>query len=302
MNFAERIPYPGEISAFLAAACWTITAMSFEFAGKKVGSLAVNILRLFAALVFFGVYGFFIRDNVIPFDASRFTWTWMSLSGLVGFCLGDLCLFRAFVIIGSRISMLVMSTVPPLTTLIGWWLLGERPGLMAWAGMLLTVAGIVLVVNKRRSNSDHPSHIPMMKGLIYALGGAIGQAVGLIISKYGMQSYDAVAATQIRVIAGAAGFALIFSLSGQWPRVRSALRNIPAMRGILLGSIFGPFLGVSFSLLAVQNTHAGVASTIMAIVPVLIIPPTVIIFKEKLTVPEVIGSLITVAGVSLLFL
>lgn len=276
--------------------------MSFEFAGKKVGSMAVNILRLLAAMIFFGLYGLFVRNNIIPLDASPFTWTWMGISGLIGFCLGDLCLFRAFVIVGSRVSMLIMSAVPPMTALIGWWLLGERLSLSAWTGMMMTVTGIVMVVGSRKSNRHETGRDSMLKGVLFALGGAVGQAVGLVISKYGMQSYDAVAATQIRVIAGTAGFIVIFTMTRQWPKVVIALGNRTAMNGILLGSVFGPFLGVTFSLLAVQNTDAGIASTIMSIVPVMIIPPAVIVFREKLTVPEIIGSLVAVAGVSLLFL
>lgn len=302
MYFPESFAYAGEVSAFLAAACWTVTAISFEHAGRKVGSLPVNILRLLIALVLFGIYGWSVRNHVIPMDANLYTWKWMSISGLIGFCLGDLCLFRSFVLIGSRISMLIMSTVPLLTTLIGWWILDEQLGWFAWAGMIVTICGIVIVVGTRRNSQVQHTDNRMMAGILFALGGAVGQAVGLVISKMGMESFDAVAATQIRVIAGAAGFAVIFSLTGQWCTVGIAVRNRIAMKGILLGSVFGPFLGVSFSLLAVQNTQAGIASTIMSIVPVLIIPPAVIIFKEKLTIREIAGSVVAVAGVSILLL
>ena len=302
MVFPESFAYAGEVSAFLAAACWTVTAISFEHAGRKVGSLPVNILRLLIALILFGIYGSSVRNHVIPMDANLYTWKWMSISGLIGFCLGDLCLFRSFVLIGSRISMLIMSTVPLLTTLIGWWILDEQLGWFAWTGMIVTICGIVIVVGTGRNSQVQSTDNRMIKGILFALGGAVGQAVGLVISKMGMASFDAVAATQIRVIAGAAGFAVIFSLTGQWHTVRSAVRNRIAMKGILLGSVFGPFLGVSFSLLAVQNTQAGIASTIMSIVPVLIIPPAVIIFKEKLTLREIAGSVVAVAGVSILLL
>jgi drug/metabolite transporter (DMT)-like permease len=69
-----------------------------------------------------------------------------------------------------------------------------------------------------------------------------------------------------------------------------------------LGSLFGPFLGVSFSLLAVKHTATGIAATIMAIVPVLIIAPSVALFKEKVTLREIVGALVAVAGVAVLFL
>jgi drug/metabolite transporter (DMT)-like permease len=141
-----------------------------------------------------------------------------------------------------------------------------------------------------------------MKGILLAFGGAVGQAAGLVLSKRGMGSYDAFASSQIRVIAGMVGFLIIILMMRRWPMILRALRNKPAMRLISLGSLFGPFLGVSFSLLAVQHTQAGIAATIMAIVPVLIIPPAVLIFRERINWKEITGALITVAGVMLFFL
>ncbi|MGB3976972.1 MAG: DMT family transporter [bacterium] len=305
MGFFKVMPYAGELFAFITAVCWTITALVFEFTGKRVGSLPVNFLRLFIALLFFSTYGLGMRGMIVPSDASTFTWTWMSISGLVGFCFGDLCLFQAFVMVGSRISSLMMSAVPLMTTLIGWWLLNERLEPLAWVGMALTIGGIVMVVNKRHTmtrTAEKNMQKSLTKGVIFAFCGAAGQAIGLVISKYGMKSYDAGAATHIRVIAGTIGFALLFTFSGQWPKVKKALADKKAVFFITLGALFGPFLGVTFSLLAVQHTETGIASTIMAIVPILIIPPSIVLFKEKLTAIDVIGATISVIGVSLLFL
>jgi drug/metabolite transporter (DMT)-like permease len=135
-----------------------------------------------------------------------------------------------------------------------------------------------------------------------ALGGALGQAAGLVLSKKGMGSYDAFSATQIRVLTGIVGFSVLFIFMNRWPRVWAALKNPPAMRRITLGAIFGPFLGVSFSLLAVQHTKTGIAATLMAIVPVLIIAPSVLLFHEKVNTKEILGAIITVGGVALFFL
>jgi len=74
------------------------------------------------------------------------------------------------------------------------------------------------------------------------------------------------------------------------------------MKRVALGSVFGPFLGVSFSLLAIQHTQAGVAASIMSIVPVLIIPPAIFFFHEKVNWKEIIGAVITVGGVAIFFL
>ncbi len=297
--FASRL---GEFAALVTAVCWTVTALSFEAAGKKVGSLAVNLLRLCIAFVFLSVFCFVSRGLPLPLDASPRTWLWLSLSGLVGFFLGDLCLFRAFVVIGARTSSLIMSLVPPITALIGWALMGETLSLSNTVGMILVVGGIALVVLERNPGNRQIRLSRPISGILLGLGGVVGQAVGLVFSKHGMGSYHPFAATQIRVIAGIVGFSSLFFLIRAWPRVGAAIRNRRAMFPISLGAFFGPFLGVSFSLLAVQHALVGVASTIMAIVPVLIILPAIFLFKEKITFWEVIGAAIAVSGVALLFL
>lgn len=299
--------YFGELSALLTAVFWTITSLSFESAGKKVGSLAVNLIRLVIAFVIYAVYLKITRGMFIPLDAGTERWIWLSLSGLVGFVLGDLLLFQAYVVVGARISMLIMSFAPPITALIGWLMLGEVLSPMNWLGMLITISGILLVILKRQKPNGS-TRLPLLtssyswKGILLAFGGAVGQAAGLVLSKKGMGDYDAFASSQIRVLTGIAGFTILFFIIRKWNRIGLALKNVPAMKRITLGSVFGPFLGVSFSLLAVQNTRAGIAATIMAIVPVLIIPPAILIFKEKSNWKEIVGAVITVAGVALFFL
>ena len=298
----------GEIAGILTAVFWTITSLAFESAGKKVGSLAVNLIRLVIAFFFIGIYSWIMRGFFFPTDATFFQWKWLALSGLVGFVIGDLLLFQAFVVVGARISMLMMALAPPFTALISWFILDEILSVMNLLGMAITLSGIVLVILKRErveQNGQMKNKIKSgysVQGILLAIGGALGQATGLVISKKGMGDYDAFSATQIRVLTGIVGFAVLFIFMKRWPRVWAALRNGSAMKRITLGAFFGPFLGVSFSLLAVQHTKAGIAATLMAISPVLIIPPAIFLFGEKVNWKEVLGAVITVSGVALFFL
>jgi len=300
------IPHPGEFAALTTACCWTLTALSFEQAGKRVGSLAVNLIRLSIAFFLLGAFTAITRGRPLPTDASAHAWLWLSLSGLVGFALGDLCLFRAFVLVGARVSMLIMALVPPLTALIGGLFLQEHLGSRDWVGMALTVSGVLWVALERREGAPETGATPHSRhvgsGLLLAFGAALGQAGGLILSKYGMGTYNAFAAAQIRVLTGAVAFALIFTIFRRWGWARAAVRHRTAMAFTTVGAIFGPFLGVSFSLLAVQHTATGIASTIMSIVPVLIIPPAILVFHEKVSARAVFGAVLAVAGVALLFL
>ncbi|MFC2113839.1 DMT family transporter [Bacteroidota bacterium] len=291
----------GEFAALLTAMFWTVTALAFESATKKVGSIPVNIIRLCFAFVFLSALNLIFRGHPFPYDASQHAWIWLSLSGLVGFVLGDYFLFKSYPLVGSRVAMLMMTLVPPITAIIGWLVLGETMKFTHIVGMGMVISGIALAILSRNVNGKRMSLNQPVRGLLYAFGGAIGQAVGLVLSKYGMRDYDAFAATQIRVIAGIIGFVIVITLLKRWPNIKSALTDKSAMKGITTGSFFGPFLGVSFSLVAIQYTTTGIASTIMAIVPVLIIAPAILIYKQKVTMKEVIGAVISVAGVALLF-
>lgn len=290
----------GELAALATAFFWTITAMSFESAGRRVGSLAVNLIRLVLAFGILAVYTGVRRGLPLPVDASAHAWVWLGISGLVGFTLGDLLLFRAFVLIGSRVAMLIYSMVPPLTALFGYLLMGETLVPRQLLGMGLVMGGIVMVVLDRNPAGGGPVRSPA--GVLMAIGGAVCQAAGLITGKYGMGSYHPFASNQIRIVFGIAGFCLVMTVLKRWGRVFTALRNREAMTRITLGAFFGPFLGVGFALISLQLTAAGAASTIMAMVPVLIIPPSMILFKERPRPREILGAVVAVSGVALMFL
>jgi len=300
--------HTGEFAALLTAVFWTVTALAFEAASRKIGSMVVNLLRLIAGFIFLSLFVWFYRGALLPVDAPAHAWLYLTLSGLIGFVFGDLCLFQAFVVIGARISMLLMALAPPMTALIGWLVLGETLSLQSWTGMVLTISGIALVVLKRRTAEESNGGIRKIRfnypvwGILLGLGGAAGQAAGLVLSKIGMEGYDAFASTQIRVISGITGFAFLFTVMGFWKHAFRAVRHPKPMLQLTLGAFFGPFLGVSFSLISIKYADTGIASTIMAIVPVLIIPPSMILYKEKVTLKETAGAILAVCGVAMFFL
>ncbi len=300
--------YFGEIAALLTALFWMVTSLSFESAGKKVGSLSVNLIRLLIAFLIYGIVDYFRRGFFLPLDAGAERWMWLILSGIVGFVMGDLFLFEAYVVIGARISMLIMALAPPITAFVSWLMLGEVLTPKSWLGMIVTLTGIAIVILKREKRElDSTARRKIttnysLAGILLAFGGAVGQAVGLVLSKKGMGDYDAFAASHIRVIAGLIGFAILVLIMKRTQNLWKALHHLSAMKRITLGAFFGPFLGVAFSLLAIQHTETGIAATLMSIVPVLIIAPAVLIFHEKVNWKEIIGAVITVGGVALFFL
>lgn len=292
----------GEFAALLTAIFWTVTSLAFEHASLKIGSLTVNIFRLVIGFAFLSIYTLISRNLILPVDASFHNWIWLTLSGIVGFVFGDLCLLKSYTIIGSRFSMLIMTLVPPITTFFSWIMIGEKLKLLHFAGMTLTFAGIAIAIFSRNGKGEKLSLKLAPAGVLFAIGGAVGQALGLVLSKLGLKDYDPFAATQIRIIAGIAGFSLLITFMSRWGSVKTSAGNRSAMLATTLGAFFGPFLGVSFSLISVKFTEAGIASTIMALVPVLIIPPALILYRQKVTVAEIIGAVISVTGVAVFFM
>lgn len=261
----------------------------------------MNLIRLLIGSIFLCLFTLITRGLAFPIDATFNTWKWLFLSGLVGLVIGDLLLFEAFVRIGARISMLIYASVPPMSGILAYFILGETMSAVQIIGMFVTLTGIAIVIlvkdSDRKVKLSHP-----VAGILLAFGGAFGQALGYIIGKFGLENYNAFAATQIRLIAGIIGFSILFTIRGTWKSFFKAFKEKHAMVYITLGSFFGPFLGISLSLLAIQHTNPGVASTLTSITPVLLIPVAIFIRKETVHFKEFLGAMVAISGVALIFL
>jgi len=290
----------GELAALATATCWAFSTVAFASASQRVGSLVVNVLRLTMAFGFLAAYQAIARGQALPTDATPHALGWLSVSGIVGFFLGDLCLFRAFVVLGPRLTVLVNSTAPAFAALIGWLFLRETLAGKELLGIALTVGGIAWAARDRRTEEGAATGHRAV-GVMLALGGALGQAGGLVLSKYGMGEIDAPAATQIRVLAGLAGFVALFFVIRGWPRVTAAVRDRRAMGATAIGTLFGPVLGVTLSLVAVRHTQVGVAASLMATTPILILP-LVLLRGERVGARGAVGAVAAVAGVVLLLI
>jgi len=291
----------GEFSALLTAFLWVSSGVFFERASKRTSSIAVAYLRMLLALILISVLVWVTRGKLLPTDATPSAWLWLSLSGLVGFVVGDVFLFESYVRIGARISLLLMSFSPIITGILSYFFFGEVLQPMALLGIGLTLSGIAVVVLTRgEHNNLKLRHDPY--GVFCGVMGALGQSVGTILSKQGMGNYDAFAATQIRIIASIVGFTIFFMVGKHWPKLVSLIKDSFAALMTSIGAVFGPVLGVGFSLLAIQHTQTAVAAAIMSIMPVLVIPVNWVILKERIKWIEIVGALVTVAGVILLYI
>lgn len=307
--------YIGELISIGVAFSWTATALLSEFGSKRLGNLTLNVLRMVLALVFslmlFGV----VTGNPLPAGASTEAAGWMLLSGLVGYVIGDFCLFQCYIIIGSRYGQLFMTLAPLAAALMAWVTLGQEMRVMSIVAMLVTLLGIGISVLGRGERHKVSLKLPL-NGVFYAIGAAVCQGVGLVLSKIGMDHYETSMMAEVgmpewlipfsanfyRCLAGIIGFSvLLYFRDGMGP-LREAIHDKKGVSVATATTIFGPFVGVGFSLMAVQYTAAGIASTLMAMTPIIILLPSYWLFHEKITWRAVVGAVISVVGVSLFFL
>jgi drug/metabolite transporter (DMT)-like permease len=295
--------YLGEIAALATAFLWMLSALCWTAAGERIGSLAVNVIRLLVALPMVMAYLWITEGVIAPFSASANTWFCLSLSGVLGFFVCDLLLFRSFLMIGPRLGMLILSLAPPITALIGRFFLNEQLNLLNWLGMALTISGVAWVVLKSSASEGTGSrYVFTPRGGALAFLAAASQACAMVVAKRGLkENISAIAATEIRLIAGLSCFLLLLLLLRRYPMLFKAFKDRRALGIITFGAFVGPVVGVAMLMVAISNIPTGVAQTFLALSPVLIIPFMRILYKERITVHAVAGSLLAFVGVALLF-
>ena len=314
---------------------WTATALFAEVASKRMGSLPLNTLRMTMSLMLLAVTLWLLMGEPWPRFADGDTWLWLTLSGVVGYVIGDYCLMQGYIYIGSRFGQLFMTLSAPTAAITGFLLLGEKMSWLAIVGMVVTLSGIALsILSKPTDNKLSIFNFQFSisrKGVFFAAMAGICQGFGLVLSKMGLEYYgNAVSAagvdpsmapdgallpvplqfsipfsaTMIRATIGLLGFfVLLVIFNKDWKqKLNHAARDRKAMWCLLGATVFGPFVGVSASLLATQYTSTGIAQTLFALTPILIIAPAAWLFHQKVTVREILGAVISVVGVCLFFI
>ncbi|MEG1543903.1 MAG: EamA family transporter, partial [Tannerellaceae bacterium] len=93
-------------------------------------------------------------------------------------------------LIGSRFGHLFMTLAPPAAAITGMLVLGERMSGNAIMGMLVTLLGIGLSIVGKGGGKSKKWHLALpLKGVMFGIGAGMGQGVGLVFSKLGMNYY-----------------------------------------------------------------------------------------------------------------
>ena len=289
----------GEIAALSTAILWAFTATFFTLAGRRIGSNAVNLLRLVLATAYLLVSHWLIYGSPVPDLSLRSEWFYLGISGAIGLALGDSLLFQSFLDLGTQKAMVIMSSWPIFSSLMAFFFFGESLNSFELTGIILTISGISIVI-AAKVESVH--EVRPVRGVVLALGGAICQAVGILLAKEGlMKGLPSLSGTVMRMVFATITM-VIFSICLKALQEKTRRKLDP--KGLMFaffGSIVGPFLGVWLSLYAVAHAKVGVASALMTTSPVLLIPLSAMFLGDKLRKSVILGTFITVIGSVLLF-
>ncbi len=303
-------PDIGQLAALLTAMCYSISSIFFTYAGRQLGALISNRLRLVMAVVLLGAIHWVIYGSPIPATAGMNRWMWLGISGIVGLAIGDLFLFQAYITIGPRLGLLFLSLAPALASILAWLILGETLNAGTILGISLTLVGIAWVVlesNHREKPSFEEDRAKeksiRLKGILAGIIAATGQALGVVLAKNGLTgNFPALSGSVIRMIAAFVALWLVTLIQGQAKSTfQQASTAKPALLYILGGAVFGPIMGVTLSLFAIQHTSVGIASTIIALPPVFLLPIGHFTFKERISWQAITGTILAILGVALLF-
>jgi drug/metabolite transporter (DMT)-like permease len=301
----------GESAAIIVSFLWTACSILFAYAGKRIGALSVNAVRIIMAVGLLGSAHIYFFGTIIP-EANQNQWIYMSLSGIVGLAIGDFGYFGTLVVLGPRRGTLLMSTNPIFVVIVAYFMVNEVLDIWSYIGIAVVLTGVLWVILEREVNSEEQPLTSRQKtlGVTYGMIGSIGQGVGLVLAGIGMEEMannpasplHPLSATFIRMIAGAIAVWVFIIVIGRFSELRASFSDTKALKATFGGAFFGPFLGVWLSMVAITHAYFGIASTLMSLMPIIVIPVIWVLYKQRTTWRGIIGACVAIVGVAIIFL
>lgn len=304
----------GLIFALLTTVSWSIGIFPFTEAAKRMGANPLNHFRLLLATLILLVLAFAADPSGFSemFSSQRTqAWIWLGLSGIIGLTIGDYFGFAMFAILGPRTGSVLTTFAPGAALAVGMVLTGDRLSITGIIGMLVTIFGVIAISLSRNERKSIPEsrHGSLAKGIIFGVLAAFCQGAGLALAKKGLvPSYAGqpdvhpFQATFIRMSTATASLFLLTSVQRGWSSLMPSFRGDgrTGMKYAVLGTLFGPVIGVSLSLATVARLEASVAQTVFSLVPVFVLLITLAYHKQPLRWQTAAGVFVAVAGVIIL--
>lgn len=299
----------------LLAACttllsWSVGTLTFLKASRLMDPGLMNRARLGLAVIVTFIIAC-VTAQLWPWElvakTSGTSWVWLGLSGLVGLAIGDLFGFTSLRILGARRQSVIGTTAPAAAAIIGLVVLGEDLSISDVAGTGLTISGVMVAMNTpdEREEVHSEGFGSYSVGILLAIGGAVCQGAGLVLAKKGMQGHGAdiapIHATFLRMIVGfLATYVIDVVRRAPHRPLREAFTHKEARSAMVLGTFFGPIVGVTMSLIAAKNLEVAVAQTIFSLVPFVVMLIMRVFYAQQIPARSIVGAIISVIGVVIL--
>jgi len=294
----------GQLLALLTAFCWAQNSIIYRHLGRQVGSDAVAHVRMWLALPAILITTYFIEGIWFPTSLSPKTYLFMFASGAIGYFITDMLLFKAYILLGSRESMVIMTLSPVTTALFDLFFFSQRLHLMQILGMGVTIGGVLVMALLDRG----PSLVKELErerkiGLLFAILASVLQSVSFLLAKFALEQAGPISTNLLRNLGGLFAFIIFnFFYKKNAKKQIQSFRNPRFFMLLLFAAFAGPVLGMSSQMKAFTLAPIGIVTTITQITPVLLLPFDHYILHKKLTIFSLGGTFLSIAGVAMLFL
>ena len=289
--------------ATAAALCWAVASLISADVTRKIGGLAFNRLRLFFVSLMLISYTFYLDTwNTINQD---FLFA-ILISGIIGIFLGDTLLFIALQKIGPRRNNILFSLAAPFTVILNIYFLNEIMSLINLIGCIIVFFGVVVAIAYGNSrDKNHRWELVegnIYLGVVFGIGAALCQAIGLIIMKPILtMGADPIASASLRTAISCIFLACTFFLNYKIFKTQTSL-TLKIIGQSILSGFLGMALGMSLLLIALKNADAGIVATLSSTSPIMILFLIWLITKKIPTNGAWIGTILAIVGSGLIFI
>ena len=289
--------------AILAALCWAIASLISADVTRKIGGLAFNRIRLFSVSIMLISCTFYL-DTWWTIN-QEFLVT-ILLSGIIGIFLGDTLLFIGLQKIGPRRNNVLFSLAAPFTVVLNIIFLNEIMSLINLIGCIIVFFGVVVAI--AYGNSRDKSHRweivegNIYLGIIFGVGAALCQAIGLIMMKPILSmGADPIASASLRAGISFIFLAFTFFLNYEIFNQKTSL-TLKIISQSIISGFLGMALGMSLLLIALQKADAGIVATLSSTSPIMILLLIWLLTKKIPTFGAWIGTILAIIGSGLIFI
>lgn len=291
-------PMLGEWLCLASAGLWAIAVAMFRGPIERFGPKRVNLAKCALATILQGATVVALGQTESLLSASPLALGSLAASGLIGLVLGDTALFAAVGRLGVHRALLLQTLAPVFAALAAWAWLGELPTRGEWVGASVILLGIGLVVSPDKRVLIQQSW--PLTGLLLATFAAFGQGAGLVLAKAGMEEIAPLPASSFRLGVAAIGLAIWLGFAGRRSLGGAFWREAALKSGIVPATVLGTYLAMFLLMMGLEMARTSVAAVLLATTPIFSLGIEWVVHRRRPTLRAAIGTLIAVAGVSLL--